>query len=62
MPAYLDDADLYFALRACRHLEDIATRVATLARPSAADAGQLQECATGVRLLVDRVEARGKVH
>lgn len=59
MPAYLNDDELFFALRACRRLEDIAARVA---RPSAADARQMQECAASVRVMLERAEARGKVH
>lgn len=62
MPAYLNDDELFFALRACRRLEDIAARVATVARPSAADARQMQECAASVRVVLEQAEARGKVH
>jgi hypothetical protein len=68
MPAYLNDDELFFALRACRRLEDIAARVATGARqvghgvPPAADARQMQECAASVRVVLERAEARGKVH
>lgn len=62
MPAYLNDDELFFALRACRRLEDIAARVATVARPSEADARQMQECAASVRVMLQQAEARGKVH
>jgi hypothetical protein len=62
MPAYLNDDELFFALRACRRLEEIAARVATVSRPSAADARQMQECAASVRVVLEQAEARGKVH
>lgn len=54
MPAYLNDDELLFALRACRQLEDIAVREAAAERPS----GTEVVCASCSR----RAEARGKVH
>jgi hypothetical protein len=49
-------------MRACRRLEDIAARVTGGERPAAADLRQLQECAASMRVVLERAEARGKVH
>jgi hypothetical protein len=62
MPAYLNDDEMFFPLRACRRLEDIAARVTGAQRPAVADLRQLQECAASVRVVLERAEARGKVH
>lgn len=62
MPAYLNDDELFFALRECHKLEELADRLSQRADTSAPDAARLKACAAGVRFLLERAEARGKVH
>lgn len=62
MPAYLNDDELFFLRERCERLEAIAGRIATAPQPADADARKLQECASSVRVLLERAEARGQVH
>lgn len=62
MPAYLNDDELFYVRRACLRLEETAARLATAERPSEADARHLQDDAASLRLLLERAEARGRVH